>query len=106
MTRIEMFMKVLQYLTIPFVIAALIFFLFMLKSIVAIFIPRKTRLLQCTNCIELIDETAITCKYCKTVIDRPEKKPNKFIRIVNYTSFNRNFDYIKDFHRKHNDPRK
>ncbi len=107
--QIEMFMKVLQYLTIPFVIAVLIFIFSILRSIVAIFVPYKTRLVQCTNCIELIDETAVTCKYCKTVINRPEKKPNLFIRMVNYKTFDRFHDrnqvMIKDFHRKNDDPR-
>ncbi|RDU37799.1 hypothetical protein DRW41_08235 [Neobacillus piezotolerans] len=109
MPRIEMFMKVLQYLTIPFVIAVLIFIFLILRAIFAILIPRKTRLVQCTNCIELIDETALTCKYCKTVINRPEKKPNIFIRMVNYKTFDNRHDrfqaMIKDFHRKNNDPR-
>ncbi|WP_409271940.1 hypothetical protein V1499_19885 [Neobacillus sp. SCS-31] len=105
MTLIERLMPVADYLAIPIIIAVLIFIFLIFRSIVAIFFPHKTRLAQCTNCIELIDETALTCKYCKAVVNRPEKKPNLFIRIVNNNKFDRNYDRIKDFHRKNNDPR-
>ncbi|WP_059172199.1 hypothetical protein [Bacillus sp. FJAT-27445] len=105
MTHIEMLMKVADYLTIPVVIIMIIVILLTFRSIIAIFMPIKNRLVQCTNCIELIDETALTCKYCKTVINRPEKKPNLFIRIVNNNKFDRTHDRIRDFHKKNNDPR-
>ncbi|WP_053368077.1 hypothetical protein [Bacillus sp. FJAT-27245] len=105
MASIEMMMKLADYLTVPVVVLTIIVILLTFRSIIAIFLPIKTRLVQCTNCIELIDETALTCKYCKTVMNRAEKKPNIFIRILHYKGFDRTYDWIRDFHKKNNEPR-
>jgi len=103
MSYIDLLLLLAKYLTIPLLIIASLLFYVVFRSIIGMFSIGKSRLIQCPSCVHLVDETAISCKHCKTIIERPKPKENFIIRLLNYKlGKDPTHDEIKAFHQRNN----